>query len=437
MSDRIPPQNLEAERALLGCMMVDRDLVPIVTAFVRPDDFYAPVHGPICAAVAGLHQRQQPTDKIAVAAELQALGKLELCGGVAYLSSLLDTVQSASSAEYYAKVVAEKATLRRVIAAAGRIRDLAFDGEPDVSRAIADSENELRNAVSGATQGDFGKSMEDALLDAHRVLEAASMGTKPGVSSPWPQLDMATGRTFGGEVVVWAGAPQTGKSIAAAQTALHIAKYEGAVAFFALEMGIGGTIRRMIGKYSGVSSRRIRMGDLRDSDWERVSIAVAELSNLPIRLFDRTQRKTVSDVRRCVARMAAKEPVTAVFIDHANFLADAMSNQKIPKTERLDAVYQELLQIAAEYDCVMHIVQHLNRAGMEGEPGLINLRDGGNLEGHAHIVIFPYRPNIAGEPERGEFIIAKNREQPLRRMHMRFDGAAQEWQEAFEMEAVA
>lgn len=437
MSDRLP-HNLEAEGAVLGAMLMDREIVAAVLARIRTEDFYAPAHAPIFAAISRLFDAAKPTDKIAVCEELARVDRLNYCGGPSYLSSLMQTVQTVQSAEHYATIIAEKAVLRRVFNAAVKIQKQALGGEVDVTATLAEIEAEFFKAVSGSFSADLGMSLLDAARSVWNEVDSAVSGTRqPGISSPWPDLDLATGRTFGGEFVVWAAAPQMGKSIAVGQNAIHIAIHDGAVALFALEMGIRKTVRRMLGKEANITSRNLRLGKVYGSDWERLGAAMDKLGRLPVRIFDRTPRKSVSDVRRALLRMSAVEPVKAVFIDHANFLAEAKSSGRMSKTEALDEVYKALLEIASEFDCVMHVVQHLNREGMKGEPNLENLRDGGNLEGHADIVIFPYRPNIAGDPTTGEFIIAKNRDQELRRIGMYFDGARQEWREAESGEYVA
>jgi replicative DNA helicase len=430
--DRIPPHSLEGEAALLGSMMVADDLIPIVLSTVGAGDFYAHVHQPIFEAISFLASAQRPVDLLTVAEELRTRNQLEKCGNVAYLRSLLDTVQSASTAEYWAKIVAEKATLRRLISAGQKIYDLGFNGEEDVDSALTAAMAQVNNAVTSGRRDKSGQHISTVLLEVYDELsDAFTSKTSPALSSPWPTLDRTTGGTFGGELCAWAAAPQVGKSIALAQLAVWIATHHGTVALFPLEMGNKDTTRRLLGKYAKVTNRKMRTGQLESYDWDRIGVGMAELQGLPIWQFDRTPRKTVNDVRLAVMRLSQDQPVKAVVIDHANFLADATDyGSKMSKHERLDRVYQELLSIASEFNCVMHVVQHLNRAGMDSEPSLANLRDGGNLEGHATVVVFPYRPNIEQDPTRAEFIVAKNRNNPLNRIPMYFDGAAQEWSES-------
>lgn len=438
MTERLQPHSLEAETTLLGAMMLDGSVAEHALATVTAEDFYAHVHGAIFAAIAKLHDANQPTDFLAVATALGP-AKLKSCGGASYLRSLYDTVQTASSAAYYAQLIAEKATLRRMIAAAGAIAESAYEGEADVAGAIATAEAALRSAVMRTAQADIGESLDVAGARIYRQLIDGS-SSRPGLSSPWPSFDRATGLTFGGEMVVWAAAPGVGKSIAVAQLAMHVAQRHGAVAFFALEMGTAGTMRRLLARAAGIASRRIRLGDLRGDEHERFAAAYETVRTVPVTLFDRTPRRSVTDVRRCVRRIASDAPLMAVVVDHANFLADATAQGRASKHERLDAVYQGLLEIAGEFDCVMHVVQHFSREGASGEPGLHHLRDGGNLEGHANIVVFPMRRDMAREPEIGEFVIAKNRESELCRLPMRFDGFRQEWIDesaAFAAEGVA
>ena len=196
-----------------------------------------------------------------------------------------------------------------------------------------------------------------------------------------------------------AGGPGSGKSLAAGQLAEHVSLRHGPVALFALEMGTADTRRRMLAKLARISTRRLRSGAIRDTDWERISIALGTLAKMPIRIFDRVPRKGTRELRRGLQHMAATNPPRLVIVDHANFLSDAViSDGRSSKHDRLDRMYQELLAIASEFNVVMLLVQHLNREGMMGVPTLAHLRDGGNLEGHAHIVIFAYRPNPINDP---------------------------------------
>jgi replicative DNA helicase len=427
--DAIQPANLDAERALLGALLVDRGLIPETVVTLKASDFYGHIHEILFDVICKLNTAGKPSEKYAVAEELQRRNALEKCGGLSYLNSLMDSVQTTESARYYATIIREKALLRRLAVAGRNIYELGLNGHADVLDTIASAQRELSAALLGNVGTDRGQTLAEAVDDVIREIDAG-FGKSGGMTTPWPKLDKFMGLLFPGEMCVWAAAPAMGKSIAVSQLALHIAEVFGQVAFLALEMGTSDTVRRMVGKESEVSSRRIRSGDLKPYHYDRIAAAKDKLSPLPIRIFNRFPKKSVADLRRALTLMAQDGPISAVVVDHANFLADANADTRSSKHERLDRVYQELLGIASEFSCVMHVVQHLNRDGMKGRPSLENLRDGGNLEGHAHVVVLPYRPEIETRPEYGQFIIAKNRDGESGPIDMVFNGAALKWSEA-------
>ncbi len=432
--DRVPPSSVEAEMALLGALLVDREIVPLIAPIVKPSDFYAHVHDTIFATILALYDRSEPLDKISLASELRTRGTLEKVGGLSYLSQLMDTVQTAASATYYARIVAEKATLRRLISAGGTIASAAFAGEDDVASAIARAESALQAAIGGSASLDVGAEMSAALGAAWRELsEAQASRVQIGLSTSIAPLDAHTGRLQRGELVVLAGAPGSGKSMLVWQLAESCARV-APVAFFALEMGTQDTIRRAIARRSRIATRRLRTGAVRGQEWDRIGESLADLGRLQLRIFDRVPRKSVRDLRRGLQYMQSQgQAAKLVVVDHANFLADAViSDGRSSKHDRLDRMYQELLALASEFDLVMLLVQHLNRDGMQGVPTLAHLRDGGNLEGHAHIAMFVHRPDPTHAPDRGQLILAKNRDGRPGMIEMVFDAEHLEWRPAFE-----
>ena len=429
MIDIIPASNLDAEAALLGALLVDSDLIPEIA--VKPSDFYGMVNELIFTAITTLNDAGKPVEKYAVAEELQRRKILEKCGGLSYLNSLMDSVQTSASARHYATVISEKSLLRGLVDAGKRIYEIGLNGEADVQDSIAQAESALASVLTGRVGIDRGQTLAEAISILYREIDkTVEHKGRIGFTTPWPKLDTFLGGTFPGEMIVWAAAPAQGKSIAVSQLALHTAEKHGQVAMLALEMGTADTVRRMVGKEAEVSSRRIRSGDLNSYHYDRIGDAMNKLNPLPMRIFDRFPKKSVADLRRALTLMAHDGPISAVVVDHANFLADANENTRATKHERLDRTYQALLGLASEFSCVMHVVQHLNREGMKGRPNLEHLRDGGNLEGHAHVVVFPYRPEIETRPDYGQFIIAKNRDGETGDIHMTFDGAKLEWREA-------
>ncbi len=433
IADRIPPHNLEAEMAVLGSVLVERASLGHAASIVEPRDFYAAVHELIFATMLDLARAEKPIDKVTLAEELRRRGNLEHVGGLPYLTSLLETVPTAASTQYYSAIVREKAQLRGLIHAGGEIARLGFESESDVEHAVASASTALRAATERSASANGGMPLSTALESRYAALADLVHGVARDTSqkTPWAGVNALVGGLHPGELIVWPSAPKMGKTGAVFTLADYIAAKYGRVALFALEMGIDATAMRLLALYSGVSARAQRAGELTDRDLECISDARATLAQRPISLFDLSCSR-LADMRRELQSLSRKAPIAAVVVDHVNFLSDVdgARGDRTTKHERLDRVYRELLRIAKEFNCVMHAVQHVSREGMRGRPSLADIRDGGNPEGHAHAVIFPFRANPMGttrERSEGEFIVAAAREGDAGSVPMRFVGYRGMW----------
>ena len=434
IADRVPPHNLEAEMAVLGSVLVERASLAIAVGIVEPSDFYAGIHEQIFATMLDLRDAAKPIDKVTLAEELRRRGALERVGGMPYLTSLLETVPTAASMQYYSAIVREKAQLRGLIRAGGEIARLGFEGESDAENAVVGASAALRAATERSASANGGISLSSALESRDASLADLAYGVALDTSqkTPWSGVNALVGGFHPGELVVWASAPKMGKSAAVDMLADFLAAMYGQVAVFALEMGIDATAMRLLALHSGVSARAQRAGEVTEHDLERIADARATLARRPMRLYDRSCSR-LADIRRELHALSRKAPIAAVIVDHVNFLndVDGVRGDRTSKHERLDRVYRELLRIAKEFGCVMHAVQHVSREGMRGRPSLADIRDGGNPEGHAHAVIFPFRANpsasTADERSKGEFIVAASREGDAGTVPMTFVGYRGMW----------
>ena len=432
MTDRTPPQSIESEMAALGSVLVDASMLDVVAPIVIPSDFYAPVHEAIFAAFLALSESGKPVDKIAVAEYLRDRNQLEKCGGLPYLSGLMEVVPTAASAGYYAAIVAEKAALRRLIHAGTEIAGFGFDGEADVPEALDRAEKALRNALErGQSQG-AGIWARDSVLRAYGDLEARFSGGKAdGHLTPWKELNDLIGALYPGELCLWVGGGKVGKSGAVLCIADYVAGTYGPVVYFALEMGERAMTRRYLAMYSSVSAKRQRLGDIRAEEWERISDAMQQIASRPV-IFVGKSCNRLAEMRREMRRVQTEVgQIAAMVIDGVNFIGDVDVNKRATKNDQLDKVYSSLLRLGDEFGCVIHAVQHVNREGQRGKPGMTNIRDGGNPEGHAHAIIAPYRPDphsaIVSERQKGEFLILATREGDSGEIPMRFLGHRGLW----------
>jgi replicative DNA helicase len=416
-ADRVPPHSLEAEMAVLGSALVDREALETVIEILKPSDFYAHVHEIVFEVIADLERQEMPVDKITLAEALRHRKKLEHVGGLPYLSKLMDTSPTAASARYYAEIVREKAALRRLIHAGHRITEVAFDGEADTEAAIAQAETAFSQAVDAGATRVGGVSLFEALTDNYAILLDRSLGiaADESIRTAWPTLDKKIGPLAPGEMAIWIASAGSGKSALILQLADFIARHYGDVMVASLEMSTRAVAMRYGAMYGRVSARRQREGDLSETELSNLSRAATIQRDRPMRIYDLQTVARLSDLRRELRLLSRHKRVRALIIDGINFLGDvdAAKGDRSSKNDRLDFVYRSLLRFAKEFGVVVHAVQHVNRDGMSGPPNLKDIRDGGNPEGHAHAIIAPYRPNMVGtadERRQGQFIVLKARE---------------------------
>jgi replicative DNA helicase len=432
--DRIPPANLEAEMAVIGGLMVEPEMIDVVASIVTPGDFHATLHETVYVALQSLHAAGKPLDKIAVAEELRSRGMLERIGGLAYLATLMDTVPSHASMDYYARIIREKAALRGLIHAGARITQLGYEGEDDATGALTEAEMVLSRVSLASVQV---KSIEPSAAALDRILADMRSGKREEVVyTPWASINRMTGGFRGGELIAVPAAPSVGKT----GFVLCIAEYaaarreKGAVLFASLEMGADAMHRRRIAQRSNVSARAQRLGRLESMDRQQIQLAVNELRERQFFIVG-DECNTIASLWRAardVVRQAGKLQV--LIIDQMGWIDDI--NREVRGTTRHDrksAAFLSLIKLGREFDCPVIAVDHLNRSGNEGRPTfatLSKIRDGGNIEGHAHHVIFPYRADPIERPEVGEAIVAKTRDGQPGPIPMHYDGARALWCEA-------
>jgi replicative DNA helicase len=443
----VPPHNLEIEGALLGSLMLDATLFEHVDGVIAESDFYSNQNATIFAAIRKLASVSKPIDKISIVEYLRSGDTLTAIGGPQYLTSLMDEIPSTASTKYYIQVIREKSSLRELMSVGRQIHELALDGEFDVELAIRESERLLRSLIDRGTV--------DVDLDRHRQLaelydavEAAGK-REDWLTSPFPSLDALVGGFDEGELIMWVAPPKVGKSGLVLTLADWVARMHGPSALFASEMNRKATMRRHLAQLSGVSARKQRRGNLSPLDWEGYAEATALAGQAPLHIFGREQ-SSIQGIRRTLRELERKEgKVQSVFIDHVGFIAHAASDRESTH-EKMDRTYRALLDLADEFRCPVHAVQHSNRAGYAtGQaPTLANIRDGGNAEGHAHGIIFINRPYMMGDAattapdsdaakltpyeqkQIGELIVLASRDGEAGTIPMRYTGHKNLWEEA-------
>ncbi len=427
--DRIPPNNLEAEMAVIGSILVDREMMSAVTELLSPPDFYAHVHETIFLALVQLYERGEPLDKITLAEELRRRSLLEKVGGLPYLTSLMDTVPTAASAEYYAQIVREKSSLRGLIHAGSEITKIGFENEEDVEGALDRSEQIVYEVGRKQNRSDFSP-VHKLLKGAFESIDRAyhSRGDRTGLTSGFKDIDDYTAGFQAGNFVILAARPAMGKTSMALTMAAAVAKDEQKpVAFFSLEMTNEELVTRLLCAEARINSQNLKRGNIRDPEWEKISSGMSALSQLPIYIDD-SGTVTVTEIRSRCRRLQSGDGLSAVFIDYLQLVRPSTSSRPQNRNDELSEICRTLKATAKDLKIPIFALAQLNR-GVESRndkrPMLSDLRDSGAIEQEADMVTFLYRddyynPESAPEPGMTEFIIAKSRSGPTGTVKLRF-----------------
>ncbi|MBA2522118.1 MAG: replicative DNA helicase, partial [Solirubrobacterales bacterium] len=286
--DRLPPHNAEAEQSVLGSLLIDRDAIIKVAAFVKPDDFYHPANGTIYRAILDLYNRREPTDFITLSDELTRREKLDQVGGIAYLTALINAVPTAVHVEYYGRIVERTATLRRLIDAGTEIVGIGYREGVDTEDALDAAERAILDVSQKRQTKDF-VSIADVLdrffdqidyMQQHR-------GEVVGVATGYTDLDQLTGGLQRSDLIILAARPSMGKTSMALGMAYGAAVSHGkTVGIFSLEMSAEQLVQRLLSMETGVDSHRLRLGQIDDGEWDRISRAFGRLAEAGIYIDD-------------------------------------------------------------------------------------------------------------------------------------------------------
>jgi replicative DNA helicase len=441
MSDllRALPHNLDAEIATLGSMMIDGTAIERVSEFLAPDDFYREAHRVIYDALIALSSRSEPVDLVTLSEELQRRGKLEEVGGIAYLTTLMDSVPSAANVDYYAEIVEEYAIRRRLIEAAQEIIRLAAvsdnEEEPLTINHITDmAESAIYRVARRRLRKGF-ESIRPLLSEVFDRFDAFYHERKlvTGLSTGFRELDYITAGLQKSDLVIIAARPSMGKTSLCLNIGEHVALHEGkTVAIFSLEMSKEQLVQRMICSQAEVNAHRLRLGMLPDTAWQRLAKAVQDLWNAKI-FIDDTPDISVLEMRAKCRRLRAEHDLDLVIVDYLQLMRSHRRSEN--RTQEISDIARALKGLAREMDVPIIALSQLSRAVEHREnkrPMLSDLRESGSIEAEADVVAFIYRPEYyamkdavsseeveggtmpreEGRIEEAEIIIAKQRNGP-------------------------
>jgi replicative DNA helicase len=426
---RVPPNNLDAERSVLGALLLDKDQIGQVVGTLEPDDFYLDAHADIFRAMLSLFSQGTPLDTLTLADELERQRTLERVGGLPVLTSLAAGVPTAANVSYYARIVHDHSVKRRLIQAGGKLAELGFDERLDAQGAIEDAERTVfAVADRGRPKGEF-EAISKQLVTTWEALSHAfhqgEVRSVTGVASGFGELDAVTSGFQRSELVVVAARPGVGKTSFVLNVARNAAvRRQHGVALFSLEMSRDTLVQRLLCSEASVDAYRLRTGQLGNEAWPRIAAAMDTLSRAAIYIDD-TPGLSVMEMRAKARRLRATSQVDLFIVDYLQLMRSQSRSDS--RAQEVSEISGGLKSLARELDVPVIAVSQLNRESerrQDRRPQLSDLRDSGSIEQDSDIVMFLYRPGMhedGKDPGITELDIAKNRNGPVRRLQLFFN----------------
>ena len=433
---KIPPQAVELEEAVLGAMMIDKKGIDDVIDVLSADAFYDQKHNEVYAAIYELFQNSEPIDLLTVSNLLKKNGKLEFVGGDFFLIRLTQKVASSAHIEFHARIILQKYIQRKLISISSEIIENAYDESTDVFELLDDAEAKLFEV----TQGNLKKSSEAAgSLVKQALKKIQEIGNSEGMSgleTGFTKLDALTSGWQPSDLVIIAARPGMGKTAFVISMAKNMAiDFNHGVAVFSLEMSSVQLITRMISSETGLTSEKLRKGNLEPHEWEQLNVKVKKLSDAPI-FIDDTPSLSVFDLRAKARRLVSQHGVKIIVIDYLQLMT-AGGKAGGNREQEISMISRNLKALAKELEVPVIALSQLSRAvetrGGSKRPLLSDLRESGAIEQDADIVSFIFRPEYYGMTEwdddehtpcegQGEFIVAKHRNGGLDNIRLKFTG---------------
>lgn len=415
---RMPPQAVEAEKTVLGALMVDKDAITKIADTIGVGDFYKDAHNIIYEAMLSLYEKNDPIDVLSISNKLEENGRIDDVGGPSYLASLVAGVTSASNITYYAKIIQKKSVLRRLITVAAEINEMGYNEKEDLEKVLDEAEQKLFNISQKSLKQEFtpikkilGEAF-DRLDDLHK-----NRGEMRGVPTGFSDLDELLSGLQKSDLIILAARPSVGKT----SLALDIARQVGTkanipVGIFSLEMSADQLVDRMIAAEANLDLWRLRTGNLKDSDFTQINETMGTLSEAPI-FIDDTSSANIMEMRTMARRLQAEHDLGLIIIDYLQ-LMEGRSNES--RVQEISEISRGLKMLAKELNIPILALSQLSRAvesRPDQRPKLSDLRESGSIEQDADVVMFIYREDRVNPDSENkgvaEIIIAKHRNGPV------------------------
>ena len=427
-SHKLPPQNIEAEQSVLGGILIENEAINKVMEFLSIEDFYRDAHQKMFQAMVDLTEKDEPVDLITLTHDLRKKNQLDSIGGASYLASLIDSVPTAANIEYYAKIVKEKAILRKLIQTSTEIVTQSYEDRGDVEELLDDAERAIFEISENRVKPSFypiKKIVKDSFEIFQKLYEKKELVT--GVSSGFKDLDRYTAGFQPSDLIIVAGRPSMGKTALCLNIAQYAAiEHKIPVAIFSLEMSKEQLVIRMFCSEARVEGHRLRTGYLTESDWPKLTLAAGTLSEAPI-FIDDSPALSVLELRAKARRLKGEHGLGLMIIDYLQLMKGRAKVES--RQQEISEISRSLKALAKELHLPLIAVSQLSRRTEERQgmrPQLSDLRESGAIEQDADLILFIYRDEVYNRSEdnpnkgKAEVIIGKQRNGPIGKIELAF-----------------
>ena len=429
-SGRVPPQDVVAEKSLLGALMLSNDVLPEILTVLRPRDFYEQRHQDIFQAMLDLYDRHQPVDLLTLTSELKTKKKLKEIGGAPYLTELSNFVPAASHARAYADIIEKASIRRRLIKAGTEIANRAYEDDVVADTLVGEAERQLFEVSDKIVKSDC-VPMEELLADAFDRIEELhkNKGALRGLKTGFRDLDKKTAGFQKGDLIIVGARPAMGKTTFAQNLAYNIASInKKGVLFFSMEMAANEIIDRMISDVSGVDNWKMRTGNLSDEEFSKIGDALGEMDEIPIYIDD-TSSMTIVELRNKARRAMHDHDIGIVIVDYLQ-LIQGSDRYKGNRVQEVTEISRGLKILARELEIPVVALAQLSRSVTgrdDPRPVLSDLRESGSIEQDADLVMFLHRPDYYKQNDDNyeethitELLVAKHRHGAVGKIELYF-----------------
>ena len=412
------PQSIEAEKSVLGSMMIDKNVIAQAVEILSAEDFYRDAHKYIFKSIVEMYQRDEPIDEITLLEHLKSTDRLEKSGGISYITEIGSSVLTTANVKSYIKIVEDKATLRKLIDSSTKIIESCYNNQDDVETVIDVAEQKIFDLAEKKSSSDF-EPLSDILERGFEQIETLfnNKGEVTGVGSGFKDLDDLTSGFQKGDMILIAARPSMGKTTFALNIAEHAALREGkSVVIFSLEMSKEQLAYKLLCSEANVDMLKLRTGNLEDKDWENIARASGPLSSAKIYIDD-TAGVSIMEMRSKCRRLKIEYGIDLILIDYLQLMSGSGEESR---QQEVSEISRNIKAIAKEMQCPVIALSQLSRAPeqrADHRPMLSDLRESGSIEQDADLVMFLYRDEYYNketeEKNVAECIIAKQRNGPV------------------------